>query len=61
MGAMRGIYVVPHAFERGPCPESPLLLPAIFSPDEIGPRVQGQAFSVVSPGGSVHSIRVLIG
>jgi hypothetical protein len=38
-----------------------VLLPAIFSPDEIGPRVQGQAFSVVSPGGSVHSIRVLIG
>jgi hypothetical protein len=30
---------------RGPCPEPPLLLPAGFGPDEIGPRVQEQALS----------------
>jgi hypothetical protein len=44
VGAMRGLYVL-HVFERGPCPEPPLLLPAGFGPDEIGPRVQEQALS----------------
>lgn len=39
-GVMRGLYVALHVFERGPCPESPLLLPAIFSLDEIGSRVR---------------------